>query len=584
LRLKNKNVVILIILILISTSLTVIGTDIDDNNEYFVKGEIIIKIKYNCISSLTFNKIKEIFNVISIEKVFVNSENSILDNIYLLKLSGDSNILPIVEYYSSLPFIEYAEPNYIIQPPICIKSSNNHQNYDSISNLESIPNDPDFGKQWGLHNIGQEGGKEDSDIDAPEAWDIEKGDENIIIAIVDSGVDYTHPDLADNIWINEDEIPDNNIDDDDNGFIDDIMGWDFAYGDSNPIDDCGHGTHCAGIAGAVTNNNIGIAGVCWNCKIMNVKIGFENNTEAVLPAALGVQYAADNGSNVISMSWGDYTHYQVLEDAINYAYDKGAVLLAAVGNEEDDIPNDYPPAYENVIAVASTNNWDQRAIFSNYGSIIDIAAPGQNIYSTMPTYEVYFNTVMGFEMNYDYMNGNSMACPCVAGLAGLILSKNSSLSQEEVRSIICENVDPYDSGEYIGTGRINAYKALSAGNIPPDKPIITGDNSGKIRRDYEFNVQSFDSNSDDIFYYIDWGDEQVEEWIGPYSSGEEVIVEHRWNKQGNYIVKVKAKDVCGAESDWATLEISMPKIKSLNYFNPWISRFIERYPILKFLL
>ena len=189
------------------------------------------------------------------------------------------------------------------------------------------------------------------------------------------------------------------------------------------FDDGGHGTHCAGIAGAVTNNNIGIAGVCWNCKIMNVKIGFENNTEAILPAAMGVQYAADNGAHVISMSWGDYTHYQVLEDAINYAYDKGAVLLAAAGNDEDDIPNDYPPAFENVIAVASTNNWDQRAIFSNHGNIIDIAAPGQNIYSTMPTYEVYFNTVLGFEMNYDYMMGNSMATPCVAGLAGFGLPK-----------------------------------------------------------------------------------------------------------------------------------------------------------------
>ena len=144
-RLNNKNVVILIILILISTSLNVIGTDIDDNHECFVKGKIIIKIKNNCISSLTINKINEIFNVISFEKVFVNSENSILDNIYLLKVSDDSDILSIVEYYSSLPFIDYAEPNYIIQPPICIKSSNNHQNYNSLSNLEFIPNDPDFG-------------------------------------------------------------------------------------------------------------------------------------------------------------------------------------------------------------------------------------------------------------------------------------------------------------------------------------------------------------------------------------------------------------------------------------------------------
>ena len=145
----------------------------------------------------------------------------------------------------------------------------------------TFPDDEFFDLQWSLHNIGQTGGLEDCDIDAPEAWDIETGNPDIVIAIIDSGIDYTHPDLIDNIWHNEDEIPDNGIDDDGNGYIDDVRGWDFYDNDNDPLDENGHGTICAGIAAAVTNNDEGIAGVCWNCQIMPIKVNGLYNTEDI---------------------------------------------------------------------------------------------------------------------------------------------------------------------------------------------------------------------------------------------------------------------------------------------------------------
>jgi len=444
------------------SSIYIKKVNVNDFQEYeFIPGEFIVKFKEKTkILTHSIKRLNEKYQVKSIEKIFKNSENTILDNIYLYSVSEDSDILSIVNNYLACPNIAYVEPNYIIKPNVNPKTKNNRPIFNSFSQIDTFPNDPDFDKQWSLHNIGQLGGKLDSDIDALEAWKIQKGDENIIIAIIDTGIDYNHPDLVENIWMNTDEIPDNGIDDDSNGFIDDIMGWDFAYKNSDPKDTIGHGTLCAGVAGAVTNDTIGIAGVSWNCKIMNVKMFYDNYTASVLDAAMAVKYAADNGANVISMSWGDYTHYQVLEDACNYSYEKGALLIAAVGNDNANIENDYPPAYENVIAVASTNNKDKRGSWSNYGSIVDIAAPGDFIYSTMPTYEVLFNSY-GFDRNYEYASGTSLAAPCVAGVAGLVLSKDGTLSQEEVTSIILDNVDAYNSEKYIGNGRINAYKAIT---------------------------------------------------------------------------------------------------------------------------
>jgi len=431
----------------------------NQDNMKYVPGEFIVKLKKDTIYSrfALFTTLNEKYQVHSLEKVFPNAENTILDNIYLFHVPIESDILSIVTEYASCPEVVYAEPNGI--PIAC-----------------DIPNDANFSSQWHLHNTGQVvltnwyghnySGIPDADIDAPEAWDIETGSPDVVIAIIDSGIDYTHPDLAPNIWNNTDEIPENSIDDDHNGYIDDIRGWDFYHNNSNVTDGNGHGTMCAGVAGAVGDNAIWGAGVAWNCKIMPVRIANQNWDTTTVYAANGIRYAADNGANICSMSFGWWSPPSIIMDAVNYAYDKGVFLCAAAGNS-NNWQKLYPGAFENVTAVAMTNQNDSRCSpkdwggtwGSQYGNWVDIAAPGNIIYTTMPTYHVIFNDD-GMPQNFAWGCGTSFASPMVAGVAALLLSKDPSLTPDQVKALLCGNVDPYNSTEYIGTGRLNAQKAL----------------------------------------------------------------------------------------------------------------------------
>jgi subtilisin family serine protease len=441
----------------------------------YVPGEFIVKFKpendifiskspenklFVGISGI--DKLNDEYNVYSIERLFRGNERSDLYNIFKFSINVHYDLIDCINSYSSDPNVLYAEPNYIYHTSL-------------------TPNDPDFNLQYALHNTGQTNGTIDADIDAPEAWNIETGNENIIICIHDTGVDWDHPDLQDNIWTNPGEdlngngIVDptdfNNIDDDCNGYIDDIRGYDFvnttdnvAPGedgtdpDNNPMDFHGHGTHCSGIASASTNNNIGIAGVCWNCTIMPVRIGYKspsgNGYMEIDDSANGLVYAADNGADIISMSWGGFSVSQLIWDAVNYSYSKGSILVAAAGNYNTDFRL-YPAGYDKTIAVGATNHEDNRAGFSNHGSWVDVCAPGVDIYSTL------------FNDTYTSWSGTSMSTPTVAGLIGLILSKNPSFSQDEVRTIIRSTTDPVNkTSRYIGTGRINAYKAIQRDSTP----------------------------------------------------------------------------------------------------------------------
>ena len=299
-----------------------------------------------------------------------------------------------------------------------------------LAHLDVVPNDPYFGSQWALRQ------SKDCDIDAPEAWDIETGDSHVIIAVIDTGVDYTHQDLAANIG----------------------PGYDFVNNDNDPRDDHGHGTLCSGIASAVTNNGIGIAGVCWNCTIMPLKGFNAEGTGSYGDLSNAVLYAADHSADVISMSWGGKSDSQVLHDALEYAYAKGVVLVASAGNDDSDVLH-YPAAYDSVISVAATDCNDEKDYFSNWGPWVDVAAPGVDILSTMPTYTVTMN-YYGYTKYYCRASGTSMACPHVAGLAGLLLSKNHSLTPAMVHTIIDNTVDVINTSEVIGRGRINADKAL----------------------------------------------------------------------------------------------------------------------------
>lgn len=410
----------------------------------FVSGEMIIKFKESVDVTLSvspdgilntglpsidlLNKKNVVF---SAEQVFENNPVSLLSNIFKFTLPEDADILSVVEEYCKDSCVVYAEPNYLYHT--CV-----------------VPNDSDFNQQWALHNTGQTGGTPDADIDAPEAWDIGTGNPNVIIAVSDSGVDYNHNDLADNIWINDNEIPGNGIDDDGNGYIDDIRGWDFRHDNNNPMDEHGHGTHCAGIAAAVTDNNIGIAGACWNCKIMSLQVADENwggATNAI--CASSIVYAADNGADVVSMSWGSYSRSQLLIDAVNYAHAHDVALVAAAGNGDINMQF-YPAAYPHVIAVGATDDNDEKASFSNHGFWVDVSAPGVDIISTV------------LNNSYEEKSGTSMATPHVAGLAALLLSRyNCEYPAGMVETLIKNTADPVSSVEYIGRGRINAYEALT---------------------------------------------------------------------------------------------------------------------------
>jgi len=261
--------------------------------------------------------------------------------------------------------------------------------------LATYPNDPSFTELWSLDNNAQTGGTLDADIDAPEAWDLTTGSSDIVVAVVDSGVDYLHPDLSENMWVNAGEIPDNNIDDDNNGYVDDVHGYDFVQDDGDPIDVYGHGTHCAGTIAARGNNNLGVAGVNWQCKIMACRFlgatGYGYTSEAIK----AINYAVANGAKILSNSWGGGAYSASLEAAIENAYDQGVLFVVAAGNAGSNNDNSpyYPASYDaaNVIAVAATDHNDELADFSNYGPrTVHLGGPGVDILSTVVSYETIF--------------------------------------------------------------------------------------------------------------------------------------------------------------------------------------------------
>lgn len=299
-------------------------------------------------------------------------------------------------------------------------------------------------------------------IDAHQAWDLTKGSGSVVIAIVDNAVKTTHPDLAANIWVNPNEVV-NGLDDDLNGYVDDINGYDVADDDNNPNPPAStstssafnHGTHVAGIASAVTDNGIGVASIGFRCKIMAVKASPDTSTGSRLYASYeGIDYAISAGADVINMSFGGKNAPTTGQLILNTARARGIVLAAAAGNAGTNV-NQYPAAFNNVIAVGATDYDDKKAGFSNYGSYVDVMAPGVSIRSTIAG-----------SNSYSYLSGTSMASPLVAGLAGLILSKNPSLSPADVEALIeagCENINaknPGFSGQ-LGAGRINAFNSLS---------------------------------------------------------------------------------------------------------------------------
>lgn len=355
----------------------------------------------------------------------------------------------IVAEYSKLPEVEYAEPNFDIE--LSEVSEGNPL-------IPVLPHDPQFTEQWALANSGQRGGTQGADISATLAWATSTGDDDIVVAVLDSGVDYTHEDLITNMWVRPSSMP--AYQDTELGAVDDTNGFNAIDNDSDPMDDNGHGTHCAGIIGAEGENNLGIAGVNWDVKIMPLKFMNAGGFGTTKDAIEAINYVIDRkkaGVNVrvISASWGSTMKSRALEDVIRKAYENDILFVAAAGNAStnNDRSPHYPSSYNvpNVISVAALDRNDQLARFSNYGAkSVAIAAPGVDILSTW----------LGNE--YEEKSGTSMATPVVSGVAALILSQNPQMPVDELRRKILSAVDtlPVLKGKTVSGGRINAAKAL----------------------------------------------------------------------------------------------------------------------------
>lgn len=382
-----------------------------------------------------------------------------LDRIYLVELEEWQDSRAALEAYQQDPAVEYAEYNYIL--------------YENV-----IPTDSHFPIQWPLNNTGQlypesgsyndPPGTDDADIDAPEAWDIFTGSSDVIVAVIDTGVDYTHRDIDDNMWVNPAELNGMaGLDDDLNGHIDDIYGYDFHNHDGDPMDDRGHGTHCAGTIAAEGNNAQDLSGVCWQSRIMAVKFLDSLGQGLTSNAVLSFYYAVKNGADVCSNSWGGGAYSQTLEEVIDYARSQGVVMLASAGNDNSETPK-YPAYYPSMIAVGATDSNDDKATFSNYGSWVDIAAPGVDILSLRSSQAGSFGTPHD---DYTFiLSGTSMACPHVAGACALLLGANPTLKVEQVYTILMTTGDPIAPGICSSNSRLNVYQMLlqsvpSAGRV-----------------------------------------------------------------------------------------------------------------------
>jgi subtilisin family serine protease len=355
----------------------------------------------------------------------------------------------VIALYEADPNVEYVEQNY-------------RYHIDDV-----VPNDPYFKELWGLSNTGQgvngkPGGKNGADINILKAWELSTGGDEVVVGVVDTGIDYGHPDLESNMWVNKDEIPDNGIDDDNNGVIDDVHGFNAVDNSGDPFDDNGHGTHCSGTIGAAGDNNEGVVGVNWKVKLMGLKFLSGDGSGTLNNALEAIDYALEmkkRGVNirVLSNSWGGGDYSRALDDAIKAANKAGILFVAAAGNsslDTDRYPH-YPSAYdvENVVAVAAINNQDQLASFSNYGEkTVDVAAPGVDVYSTVPEN-------MG---EYEFFSGTSMATPHVAGVAALVLSIEPNLSPKELAQRLIETSTPVPAlkGKLVSSGRVNVYGAM----------------------------------------------------------------------------------------------------------------------------
>ena len=334
---------------------------------------------------------------------------------------------------------------------------------DIIGHLGATPNDSFYSLEWGMNNTGQtvnnDPGTAGADIDADLAWDVTTGSAAVVVGMADSGFRATHEDLAGNRWTNPGEIAGNNTDDDGNGYVDDVWGWDFWNNDKDPTDDNGHGTHTAGTVGAVGNNGRGVTGVCWTVRLAGLKIGSRTGSVSSSAGISAVNYCVGKGIKVSNHSWGGTGFSAAFDSAVTAAGNAGHMLVCAAGNSSvnNDSTPFYPASYvqDNIISVASIDNNDAISSFSNYGvTRVDLGAPGSTIAST------YISR--NSNTTYSYLSGTSMAAPHVTGAAALVWSVNPSWTYAQVRSKILSTTRPVAAlaGKTVTGGCLNANNAV----------------------------------------------------------------------------------------------------------------------------
>lgn len=487
--------------------------DSHEGGEPYVDGEVLVRFRTDNPRDSRDVKGPAMRAHARLGAVIVEDFSSLgLGGAQLVRVPENRSVEDAIAAYRDDPDVLYAEPNYLVH-------------------INGLPNDPALSEQWGLRNTGQvieeQRGTAGADIDAALAWGRERGSNEIVVAVVDTGIDYTHPDLRANSWRNPGEVAGNRLDDDRNGYIDDVYGWDFRNMDAEPLDDNGHGTHLAGIIGAVGNNRIGGSGVMHQVRLMPLKFLGSNGRGSTASEVKAILYARAAGADIICCSFGSGLYSATERSAIEGT---NALFVCAAGNtgmNTDETP-EYPASFSsgNIIAVAATDNRDRLGAFSSYGkSTVDLGAPGVGIFSTLPGNE------------YGYMTGTSMATSMVAGAAGLVKSAYPGLSPTELRARLVKGVDPLVSlnGRVASNGRLNLGRALAAGSTGPLVPSFTASPStGPVPCVVRF---SDTSTGDPISWRWAFGD-------GGQSVERNPV--HTYNTPGTYSVTLIVRNAAGA--------------------------------------
>lgn len=405
----------------------------------YVPGELLVRFQPGVtpqvveqhvqVGAASLDELLQQYDVTAAERVFAASSSDMaLNSVYKLTFAPDADMLALLAALSAESAIDFAEPNYL---------------YQIQQTSDVAPSDRLYKYQWGLHNPRSAEGATRVDIHAPEAWRLSTGADDLLIAIIDSGIDYTHEDLND-------------------GRVRTDIDVDYVNRDDDAMDDNSHGTHVAGTIAAVTNNELGASGILWQAQLLPLKVCGESGSCSTEHIVQAIEYAADNGARVINMSLGGDSCSETLEAAIDYAYfEKGVVIVAASGNSNGLVG--YPAAYEPVIAVGAVDRHGSRAFFSNYGEPLDLVAPGVRIFSTV------------LNNGYDTFSGTSMAAPHVTGVAGLLLAQRPQLTNNQVRTILAQSTtDLGESGldRHFGHGLVNAQGALEM--VTPTDAVAPG--------------------------------------------------------------------------------------------------------------